>query len=144
MIKTIIIIKEENEIFINESIKYFYDKGIMITQKDAGNILEYFISNDSSKIKLIKSINCNVNKLLDPKLFSGDFEEFWEIVDKIIENWDNVNESEVENLPENYYLVQAIYEAYYKDSKIKEDNNISVNIQDFKRDKNKFRVRFIY
>ncbi len=106
----------------------------MITQKDAGNILEYFISNDSSKIKLIKSINCNVNKLLDPKLFSGDFEEFWEIVDKIIENWDNVNENEVENLPENYYLVQAIYEAYYKDSKIKGDNYISVNISDFKRD----------
>ena len=125
-----------------DTLKYFYDKGIMITQKYAGNILEYFISNDSSKIKLIKSINCNVNKLLDPKLFSGDFEEFWEIVDKIFENWDNVNESEVENLPENYYLVQAIYEAYYKDCKIKGDNNISVNISDFKRDKNKFRVRF--
>ena len=54
----------------------------------------------------------------------------------------DINESKADNLPENYLFVQSIYEAYYKDSKIKEDNNISVNISEFKREKNKFRTRF--
>ena len=117
---------------------HFYFKGSIVIKHDAGNILEYFINKDSSLIQYIKEVNCNINELINVKLFIGNFHEFWKIFEKIVSK---IKFEENLEEPYDYYLVQHIYNSYYDDFKLETDKTKFIDFSSLFQFKNEGKIR---
>ena len=94
--------------------------------KDAGNILEFFITEDVDKFNNLKNIYFNAQTLLNEKLFiEPNFNKFWEEFEKIEKK--NIEEQKIkDNLRELY---EYIYDSY--------EENIDLKIEKFIQPKNR-------
>ena len=117
--KKIIILK------ISTPTKFYFD-GNFITDRDAGQILEFFISDNPNNINSIRTIDADVSPLLDYKLYLDNFNEFWNIFDKIFDNLGNDSDFELsddysENEKDYISSVNKIYKLYYSSINFKND-----------------------
>ena len=119
------IIQRNNNFKISTSTKFYFD-GNFITDRDAGQILEFFISDNPNNINSIKTIDADVSPLLDYKLYLDNFNEFWNIFDKIFDNLGNDSDFELsddysENEKDYISSVNKIYKLYYSSINFKND-----------------------
>ena len=106
---------------------FYYFGRIIKNKRDAGNILEYFINNNSDEINRVKNIFCNVDSLLDYKLYINDFNEFWHLFIDLLDNLEE--ESYVE--PNDFKIYEIIYNVYVGENE-KDDKMNFMNLNKLK------------
>lgn len=112
--------------------KFFYYLGTIIKKKDAGNILEFFISNNSDDINGVKNINCNIDNLLNYNLYiKNNFVEFWNLYLELLENLEDESIDE----PIDFKNYELIYNAYVEENE-KDDKMKYMNLNKYKINEN--------
>ena len=138
--KKIIILK------ISTPTKFYFD-GNFINDRDAGQILEFFISDNPNNINSIKTIDADVNPLLDYKLYLDNFDEFWNIFDKIFDNLDNDSDFELsddysEKEKDFISSINKIYKLYYSSINFKYDKRKTFKYQKINQKNRRNNLRF--
>lgn len=133
------IIQRNNNFKVSTPTKFYFD-GNFITDRDAGQILEFFISDNPNNINSIKTIDADVSPLLDYKLYLDNFNEFWNIFDRIFDNLGNDSDFELsddysENEKDYISSVNKIYKLYYSSINFKYDKRKKFKYQKINQNK---------
>lgn len=133
------IIQINNNFKVSTPTKFYFD-GNFITDRDAGQILEFFISDNPNNINSIKTIDADVSPLLDYKLYLDNFNEFWNIFDRIFDNLGNDSDFELsddysENEKDYISSVNKIYKLYYSSINFKYDKRKKFKYQKINQNK---------
>jgi hypothetical protein len=133
------IIQRNNNFKVSTPTKFYFD-GNFITDRDAGQILEFFISDNPNNINSIKTIDADVSPLLDYKLYLDNFNEFWNIFDRIFDNLGNDSDFELSDdysEDEKDYIssVNKIYKLYYSSINFKYDKRKKFKYQKINQNK---------
>ena len=140
------IIQKNNNFKISTPTKFYFD-GNFINDRDAGQILEFFISDNPNNINSIKTIDADVNPLLDYKLYLDNFDEFWNIFDKIFDNLDNDSDFELsddysEKEKDFISSINKIYKLYYSSINFKYDKRKTFKYQKINQKNRRNNLRF--
>ena len=133
------IIQRNNNFKVSTPTKFYFD-GNFITDRDAGQILEFFISDNPNNINSIRTIDADVSPLLDYKLYLDNFNEFWNIFDRIFDNLGNDSDFELsddysENEKDYISSVNKIYKLYYSSINFKYDKRKKFKYQKINQNK---------
>ena len=133
------IIQRNNNFKVSTPTKFYFD-GKFITDRDAGQILEFFISDNPNNINSIRTIDADVSPLLDYKLYLDNFNEFWNIFDRIFDNLGNDSDFELsddysENEKDYISSVNKIYKLYYSSINFKYDKRKKFKYQKINQNK---------
>lgn len=100
----------------------------------------FFISDNPNNINSIKTIDADVSPLLDYKLYLDNFNEFWNIFDRIFDNLGNDSDFELsddysENEKDYISSVNKIYKLYYSSINFKYDKRKKFKYQKINQNK---------